>query len=133
MPYYAQGPAREAAKHLRLTASRFLSERATPDDVDEAIQIWRDAAEKVGGTGRRVCDPDRALAAAEALAAVWLHEKHFELEHRIGDPPVAETDDEGHVWVTVQVHVPALDIDCWLDGSHTDHPDNQNDDPEGGA
>lgn len=69
-------------------------------------------------------DPDRALAAAEVLAAVWLNEKHFELDNEVSDPPIAEMDDEEHIWVTVKIHVPALDIDMWLDGAHTDHPDN---------
>ena len=71
------------------------------------------------------CDPDRAIAAAEVLAAVFLNEKNFDLESKVGDPPIAETDSEGHVWVTVKLHVPALDIDMWQDGSH---PDNQSED-----
>ena len=70
---------------------------------------------------------ERALAAAEVLAAVWLHENHFELETKIGDPPVAVEDAEGHVWVTVKMHVPALDIDLWIEGTHP----NQNDEGEG--
>ncbi len=40
VPYYVESPLREAAKHLRLTASRFLSERASAREVDEAVQIW---------------------------------------------------------------------------------------------
>lgn len=73
-------------------------------------------------------DPDRAQAAAEVLAAVWLSEKNFELDSLIGDPPVAEQDAEGHVWVSVKIHVPALDIEMWLEGSHRDHPDNADED-----
>ncbi len=72
----------------------------------------------------RSVDPDRATAAAEVLAAVWLSEKNFELDTMIGDSPIAERDAEGHVWVTVKIHVPALDIDAWLEGTHVDHPDN---------
>jgi hypothetical protein len=74
--------------------------------------------------------PERALAAAEVLAAVWLSEKHFELEHKIDDPPIAEEDEEGHVWVTVKLHVPALDIDLWSDGTHPDHPNQESDDDD---
>lgn len=73
--------------------------------------------------------PDRALAAAEVLQAVWLHEDHFELETKVADnPPIAEMDSEGHVWVTVKLHVPALDIDMWLDGTHPQNPDNWGED-----
>jgi hypothetical protein len=72
-------------------------------------------------------DPDRALAASEVLQHIFLNEKNFDLESKIDDPPLAEQDDEGHVWVTVKLHVPRLDIDMWLDGTHLDHPDNQND------
>lgn len=43
VPYYVESPIREAAKHLRLTAGRFLAERASEREVDEAIQIWQDA------------------------------------------------------------------------------------------
>jgi hypothetical protein len=46
VPYYPGSPAQEAAKHLRSTAARFLSNRATVGDVDEAIKIWRDATGK---------------------------------------------------------------------------------------
>lgn len=72
----------------------------------------------------KAVDPDRARAAAEVLAAVWLSENNFELDTKVSDPPIAEQDDEGHIWVTVKIHVPALDIDCWLDGTHHSHPDN---------
>jgi len=69
-------------------------------------------------------NPDRAIAAANVLAAVWLSEKNFDLDTKISDPPITEQDNEEHVWVTVKIHVPALDIDMWLDGTHSDHPDN---------
>jgi hypothetical protein len=61
------------------------------------------------------CDPDRALAAAEVLETVWLND--FELECKVDDPPIVETDDEDHVWISVKIHVPALDVDTWLDGT----------------
>lgn len=73
-------------------------------------------------------DTDRAEAAAEVLQAVWLHEKHFNLESEIvleGGQPVAHEDADGHLWITVKLHVPWLDVDSWLDGTHLDHPDNQ--------
>lgn len=76
-------------------------------------------------------DPDRAEAAGEVLQAVWLSEKHFELENEVvleGGRPIVHQDAEGHLWVTVKLHVPALDVDMWLDGTHCDHPDNQSDD-----
>jgi hypothetical protein len=75
-------------------------------------------------------DPDRAEAAAEVLQAVWLHEKHFDLESEVVQKdgrPVVDQDAEGHLWVTVKLHVPALDVDDWLDGTHIDHPNNQSD------
>jgi hypothetical protein len=73
-------------------------------------------------------DPARAEAAAEVLQAVFLHEKNFELENEVvldNGLPIVDQDAEGHLWVTVKLHVPALDVDCWLDGTHLDHPDNQ--------
>jgi len=78
-------------------------------------------------------DADRAEAAAEVLQAVWLHEKHFDLENEIAQKdghPIVDQDAEGHLWVTVRLHVPALDVDTWLDGSHLDHPDNQPDEAD---
>ena len=54
-------------------------------------------------------DPDRAEAAAEVLQAVFLHEKHFDLESEIvleGGRPIAHEDAEGHLWITVKLHVP---------------------------
>ena len=78
-------------------------------------------------------DPDRAEAAAEVLQAVFLHEKHFDLESEIvldGGRPIAHEDAEGHLWITVKLHVPALDVDTWIDGTHMDHPDNQADDTD---
>lgn len=74
-------------------------------------------------------DPDRADAAAEVLEAVWLSEKHFELEHVVDATDVTE-DADGNPWVTVRIQVPQFDIDCWLDGTHRDHPDNRDFDAE---
>lgn len=116
VPYYVESPVREAAKHLRLTATRFLAERASSCDLDAAIKLWHDSTRKAEP---KRCDPDRALAAVEVLEAAWLREEKFKLEHRVDDPPVTEMDNEDHVWVTVRVHVPALDIDMWTDGAHS--------------
>lgn len=71
-------------------------------------------------TAPKKCDPDRALAAAEVLAAVWLNESSFELEYKVDDPPVVEEDKDGNPWVTVKVQVPQLDVDMWADGEHID-------------
>jgi uncharacterized protein YhdP len=79
-------------------------------------------------TAKPKIDADRAEAAAEVLQAVFLHEKHFDLESAVvlkDGRPVVDEDAEGHLWVTVKLHVPALDVDSWLDGTHLDHPDNQ--------
>jgi hypothetical protein len=78
-------------------------------------------------------DPEIAEAAAEVLEAVFLHEKHFDLESAIvrkDGRPIIEKDAEGHYWATVKLHVPMLDIDTWIDGTHLDHPDNQAGDAE---
>lgn len=77
----------------------------------------------------QVKEPDagRARAAVEVLQAVWLNEQHFDLEHKVSNPPLVREDSEGQLWVTVELHVPALDVDAWLDGTHVDDPDNQRD------
>jgi hypothetical protein len=43
VPYYVESPEREAVKHLRLTAARFLTERASSHELDEAIKMWHDS------------------------------------------------------------------------------------------
>lgn len=43
VPYYVQSPEREAAKAIRLVANRFLSDRASARDLDEAIAFWNSA------------------------------------------------------------------------------------------
>ena len=81
-------------------------------------------------------DPDRADAAVEVLQAVWLSEKHFDLESEIVQKdgrPVVDQDAEECLWVTVRLHVPRLDVDTWIDRTHLDHPDNQEDDEENDA
>lgn len=104
--------------HFKLT-EKGQEEVAVPDMFDDLFP--------------RKADPGRAEAAAEVLRAVWLSERHFELETQVGDPPTVEEDSEGHLWVPVKIHVPALDVDAWLDGTHLDHPDNQGDDRDDGG
>lgn len=53
VPYYVESAPREAAKHLRLTATRFLAERATAGDVDEAIRMWDGATNRATPTALR--------------------------------------------------------------------------------
>lgn len=91
------------------------------------------AKKKAAKASANAVDPERAKAAAEVLQAVWLHEKHFELENEIVQKdgrPVVDQDADGHLWVTVRLHVPALDVDTWIDGTHLDHPSNQSDDED---
>lgn len=48
VPYYRQSDRVEAAKYLRLTVTRYLSERATMKDIREAMSRLEDAARKEG-------------------------------------------------------------------------------------
>lgn len=73
------------------------------------------------------CKPERALAATEVLAAVWLSENNFELEYNIDASDVTE-DVAGNPWVTVRIQVPQLDVELWLDDTHPDQPHNKNED-----
>lgn len=41
-----RSPLIEAARHLQNTARRFIAERASERDMEEAIEIWRDAQAK---------------------------------------------------------------------------------------
>ena len=44
VPYYVRGAHIEAAKHLRLTVTRYLAERASLRDIEEAMVMLRAAA-----------------------------------------------------------------------------------------
>lgn len=44
VPYYLGTPAQEAAKHLRLTVTRYLADRASLREIEEAMAMLRDAA-----------------------------------------------------------------------------------------
>ena len=39
VPYYPRGPQVEAAKHLRLTITRYLADRASMKDIREAMSM----------------------------------------------------------------------------------------------
>jgi hypothetical protein len=43
VPYFPGTPIQEAAKHLRLTATRFLAERASLAEVHQAISFFQTA------------------------------------------------------------------------------------------
>lgn len=50
VPYYLQSPRIEAAKHLRLTVTRYLNERASFREVEEAMDMLRaEAAPRPAG------------------------------------------------------------------------------------
>lgn len=68
-------------------------------------------------------DSDRAEAARDVLEHVYLSEKNFGPEALITEE--VEQDAGECVWVTVKIHVPRLDIDAWIDGTHLDHPDKE--------
>lgn len=44
VPYYVRSPRVEAAKHLRLTVARYIADRASLSDVEEAMAMLRQAA-----------------------------------------------------------------------------------------
>lgn len=44
VPYYRGTEVQEAVKHLRLTATRFLSDRASLTDIEQAMVLLRQAA-----------------------------------------------------------------------------------------
>ena len=41
VPYYVRIPTEEAARHLRLTVTRYLAERANIGDIEEAMEILK--------------------------------------------------------------------------------------------
>ena len=106
---------------------------AKKKSVSKKVPKKKKAPKKLAAIAKPAIDPDRAEAAVEVLQAVFINEKHFDLESEIvleGGRPVVHQDGDDHLWVTVKLHVPALDVDSWLDGTHLDHPDNQGDDEE---
>lgn len=57
MPYYARGAHIEAAKHLRLTVTRYIADRASLDDIREAMSVLVAAAPVAGERGFRKGTP----------------------------------------------------------------------------
>lgn len=53
VPYYRQAPHIEAAKHLRLTVTRYINDRASLADVEEAMVMLRAEAPVAGERGHR--------------------------------------------------------------------------------
>lgn len=53
MPYYPRSAHIEAAKHLRLTVTRYIADRATLADVEAAMVELRAAAPVAGERGHR--------------------------------------------------------------------------------
>ena len=53
VPYYHRGAHMEAARHLRLTVTRYIAERATLAEVEEAMVMLRAAAPVAGEAGHR--------------------------------------------------------------------------------
>lgn len=56
VPYYRQADHIEAAKYLRLTVTRYLADRASLDDIREAMAILVAAAPVTGEPGHRKRD-----------------------------------------------------------------------------
>lgn len=46
VPYYPARPEVEAAKYLRLTVTRYISDRASLREVEEAMTMLREAAKE---------------------------------------------------------------------------------------
>lgn len=53
VPYYLSTPAKEAAKHLRLTTTRYLADRASLNDMKEAWVMFLSTQPVVGEKGYR--------------------------------------------------------------------------------
>ena len=49
VPYYRGTPLQEAVKHLRLTCTRYLADRASLEDIDEAMAMVRAEATRDRG------------------------------------------------------------------------------------
>lgn len=53
VPYYYSGAHMEAARHLRLTVTRYIADRANLAEVEEAMAMLRAAAPVAGEPGHR--------------------------------------------------------------------------------
>jgi hypothetical protein len=127
VPYYRQADHIEAAKHLRLTATRYIADRAALREVEEAMVMLRAAAPVAGERGARHasdCDctacayskhpqlnaprwvpnkPAAIHAAIEELRRATRPEQRTSYEHALNaladlvDQLLATTDDRGSV------------------------------------
>jgi hypothetical protein len=52
VPYYLGSPAVEAAKHLRLMATRYIAGRASLAEIEEAVVMLRSVAPVAGDRSR---------------------------------------------------------------------------------
>ncbi len=59
VPYYRQSDHIEAAKHLRLTVTRYIADRASLDDIREAMTMLVAAAPVAGERGHRATTLDK--------------------------------------------------------------------------
>lgn len=57
VPYYALSQHIECAKHLRLTVSRYINDRASLREIEEAMAMLRAVAPVVGERGHRKEQP----------------------------------------------------------------------------
>lgn len=53
VPYYRQADHIEAAKYLRLTVTRYIADRASLNEIEEAMVMLRSAAPVQGERGHR--------------------------------------------------------------------------------
>lgn len=59
VPYYTRGAHIEAAMHLRLTVTRYLADRASLAEIEEAMAMLRAAAPVAGERGHRTDELQR--------------------------------------------------------------------------
>lgn len=81
VPYYVESPASEAARHLRTTATRFLAQRATRGDLDEAARIWLGPAPPSDQARALI---ERAVALAREDRQIALLEILVQLRREVG-------------------------------------------------
>lgn len=69
VPYYRGSERVEAAKHLRLTVTRYLAERANFSEVEEAMDILRNVAE--GESNAKICTACKNAGIPNAAQRGW--------------------------------------------------------------
>lgn len=107
VPYYRQADHVEAAKHLRLTVTRYIADRAALREVEEAMVMLRAAAPVAGERGaRQAYDGAQAKPAATRAAIEELrhatspkqrtsYERALHALADLVDQLLATTDDRG--------------------------------------